>query len=215
MKNTTKKKTCQENITTSKTKMITGFFRYILIIVFCEEINIGVNLVMLFIYSQIKKYELFFAVFFLVSCIIALAIGIYQAHKQNKSYEKTLLSKVISVYDEAKDEIERYSNVENEILSLRIGLKKDVARSNEIKIAYILKAEIAKEMGAVETISILGLLVTLLITATESSTIGIAVVCFFLVLTLVLAIIIIIILPKEKYIESVCEKIIQEAKEKC
>lgn len=212
MGKTIEKEKDQENNTVPKTKIITSLFRYILVIIFWEEINIGLNLVMLFIYAKIMKYEEFFVMFFVVSSIISFIIGICQAHKQNKEYEKTILSKVISVYDEAKDEINRYCNVENEILSQRKGLKKSDVRSNEIKTAYIIKAEIAKEMGAVETMSIFGLLVTLILSVTESSSIELIVSCFFLVLILVLAIITIVLLPKEKYIESVCEKIIQEAK---
>lgn len=218
MKNAKEKKTCKKNKmpkknnTVTTTKIITGLFRYILIVIWYEEISILINMVMLFIYSKVMKYEIFFAAFFVISCIAALLLGICHAYKQNKNHEKTILSQVISVYDEAKDELEKYCNVENEILSHRSELEKDSARQNEIKVAYILKAVIAREMGAVETLSILSIMETLLLSVIESSTMKVVCASVLLVLTVIIAAIAIILVPREKYIESVCEKIIQEAK---
>lgn len=83
----------------------------------------------------------------ILSLIASFIWGIYKTIKASKKYDKSLLSNLIDAYDASRDEMERFRRVEDMILKARNLSKERNAKESEVKIAYIIKAQVESDMS--------------------------------------------------------------------
>ena len=195
-------------------KKLTIVNAYILRIEICGLFGLAIDLILLLLYSVIQKGEVFFLLTMIVILIAALIVAFCNAYKYVKKYKDSPFTKVIDAYDESKGEIERFSNVESKILRESTCIDGKNIRDREMKMAYILKAQIDADISVLQTTSVLGIIITLVLKLLENQVpcksvlyLILLVILFFFLISLI------IYVPREKYIASVCEKIIKECKE--
>ena len=191
-------------------RKLTHVCEYIFRITVSEIIGVAIDVVIMLVYSFIGKWDIFFALIMIIILVIQFFRGINNAKIFFEKNENTIWAEIIREYDISKNEIDKFSNIENRILKEHVCVGEKAIRNREIKMAYIIKAQIDADTSVIQTTSILSILITLSLNLIKEA--PFANVIFFVLFVLIFTFLLILIeyLPREKYIANVCDKIIHE-----